>query len=205
MDIGFQILCKNLVKKYRSTYDEPSRQRIRNELYVSILPFFQKWFKTALSRKGIYLEPNKLLSVSFDAFCFCLDSYSNIEVPFPSHFSRNIEYFILQCMNKKRKLKRIKEEHFDEENISDEQKGDSFNSGMNIMSAPSILSFIRKNMDDNYKEIFDDAISDKNSEDFLRKKKGGNKYLPLYRYHEARKIFKMIVKILLCGGNEKDL
>lgn len=205
MNLEHQKACKFLVDKYRTTRDSSSRQRIRNELFCTILPYMQKWVKTSLGRRKIFLEKNKLLSVCWEAFCFCMDAYKNLEVPFPSHFSRNVEYFIIKCLTKKHKLKK-KEIYLDELQDGDFLEKDFYPidiSGMKIISSVSFLKMFRSSLSNEYKDIFDEALTGKKekNKDKIGVKKG---YLPNYRYQEAKKVFKMVIEFSLIKCDETE-
>jgi hypothetical protein len=168
----------------------------------------QKWLKASLHRRRVFIKSDQLLGVSWDAFCFCLDAYRNIEVPLPSHFTKNIEYFVIQCLNKKNKNRKKREK-----NVSIDEDEGIFNAasqdlasidveGMKIISGNAFLSDLRKSPDKEYKAIFDDALTGSNREFKNFKKSGANKYLPIYRYNEAKKVFRTVIMFLLTGENE---
>lgn len=193
MNADSQIKCKALVEKYRKTRADDARQRIRNELFCIALPYLYKWVRASLNRKRVFLKQGVILSLCFDSFCFALDAYKNLEVPFPSHFSKNIEYFIISCLLMKNKKNKNKETKYPIEKIF-EYRENSISpikeEAMRIISGPAFLFSFREHLSEEYRTIFDDAIT--NNKKYLEKYK-----MPGYKYQEAKKIFRLMVKFFL--------
>ena len=206
MDIYTQILCKSLVKKYKKAKSEEFSQKIRNELFCMMLPFVQRWLKSCLSKKYIYMNSGELLSTSWDAYCYCLNTYNNINIPIPSHFYKNINFFVLKLLNIKRKWESHEGQGIMEQSILiKEERCDESAVESNIFSGTSLLYLFRRNLIKQYRSIFDDVMTSQRRDKVLVEK-GKGKYLPIHRYYEAKKVFKMLIKFLLSGDdNNKKL
>ncbi len=138
------------------------------------------------------------MDVSWDCFCYCLETYKNLEVPLPSHFSRNTEYFVLKCLERKNKLK-LRKKNIEipiEENV--EYGLNESISSTNIISGNASLSLFRNSLEENYRQILDDVLTGNKTR--VVENPGTNKYLSTYRYNEAKKVFKMIIHFFLMGG-----
>ena len=201
LDKNTQSLCKQLVEKYKKTGDAVSAQRVRNELFAIILPFMQKWLKSHLAKRKIFLKPATLLSACWEAFCYCLENYHRLEVPMPSHFHRNINYFVLKCLQSKKKLKRRNEVPLEETFAMNEEDSVDENpimmSSTSIISGVSFLKEFRDSLDEEYKFIFDDALMGSNTRLKIATNDGKDKKISSNRYKEAKKIFQMLTIFLL--------
>lgn len=203
LDKDTQALCKLLIEKYKKTGDAQAAQRVRNELFSIILPYMQKWLKSTLAKRKIYLSPEMLLSACWEAFMYCLDTYNKLEVPMPSHFFYQINFFVLKCLQSKKKLQRRNEVPLetvfidvpDPEDVTDpEDINPAGLASSSIISGMKFMKEFRDSLPEQYRMIFDDAITGQKTKMAILTGDDSKQYIPSYRYNEAKKIFQMLAR-----------
>lgn len=87
--------CKKLIKRYNNAKTKNTKIKLRNMLYEKMMVFQIKWIKSILKRWGRREEEKEILSISWDAFVFCIEKYNNFNVPLPKYFFDFTRYFLL--------------------------------------------------------------------------------------------------------------
>ena len=97
--------CKDLIQKYYCYKQNSRKIKVRNKLYCIMSSDMQMWVKSVLKKWGRYEEPGEVLSISFDAFLFCLDRYLiSKENSLPKFFYDATRYFLLMKYAKSNKV-----------------------------------------------------------------------------------------------------
>jgi len=87
--------CLELVKKYNSYKSKRYKTEYRNKIFLMMQPWMIKWIKSILSKWGKFESEQEILSTAWDAFYYCLNKYSNYEVPIPKYFHDFTRYYLL--------------------------------------------------------------------------------------------------------------
>lgn len=193
-----QTTCKALIDKYDKSEGE-NKDRVRNEIFCTLSLYIYKWLGSSLKKRGIFISKEEMLSVSWDAFEYCMKTYKNREVPLPSHFARNIDYFVIKCINSKNNKTKKNGIKVDVDVEEYRDKIDS-NFDVGIISTGDFLMGFRKFIGKEYSKIFDDVMLGKKEKVLVE----NGKYLPIYRYNEAKKIMKQIILYTLSKCNSDD-
>ena len=111
MDAKTEIECKKLIHKYYFYKQTGRKIKIRNKLYCIMSGDMQMWIKNILKRWGRYEIKEEIISISFDAFLFCLERYSiEKESSLSKFFYDATRYFLLMKYAKKDKVRLPAEE-----------------------------------------------------------------------------------------------
>jgi len=197
MNLSLQATCKALIEKYDNSIGE-NKDRIRNEIFCIMLRYIYKWLVSSFKKRGVFFQKEEILSISWDAFEYCMKAYKNREVPLPSHFAKNIDYFVTKYIDKENKMNKKIGSDFNEEEVYCEYNK-SLCDNFEIVNVEEFLVGFRKFIGEEYAKIFDDIV-------FGRKEKvvaENGKYLPVYRYNEAKKVIKMVILYVLTGGEKQ--
>ena len=95
-----QELCQIEIKRYNNYTSKRYKEKIRNELFLRMKPWMIRWIKSILKRWGKYETEEELLSISWDAFMYCLGKYSDYNVPIAWYFHNFTRYFLLMKYGK---------------------------------------------------------------------------------------------------------
>ena len=191
MNKALQISCKELISKYDKS-DGENKDRIRNEIFCILSFYIYKWLGSSLKKRGVFVSKEEMLSISWDAFEYCMKTYKNREVPLPSHFARNIDYFVIKCLNNKTHKKKkglVKVDIDAEEYNACIEEDFNFDTEVGIVNISDFLFGFREFIGSEYAKIFDDVVLGKKDKVVAE----NGKYLPIYRYNEAKKIIKLII------------
>lgn len=189
MDKQLQDKCKRIIllhKGYKSEYWKVKR---RNELYELMMPFLLKWIRSILRKWGRFMEECELISVSWDAFCFCFDRCRNPDIPVPKHFYEYTRYFLLMKFAKEDKVSI----HLDEleeiiNTIPCEDDG-------SLTCLITLFQF-REIIPDKYKIVWDDAAQSLSSAPRFRCK-SKNVGMSDYTYNRIKEVFVPIIKFIM--------
>ena len=89
MDEKQQRECHLLIKKYKELKREATKAKYRNRIHTMMNDFMLIQIKVILNRWKKYITGDELLSISWDAFLFCLNHYN------PEKFSSPIPHFYI--------------------------------------------------------------------------------------------------------------
>ena len=195
MDEQLQLECFRLIKKYKSLSREYYKVRYRNELYNILGRYIVIWIKTTLNRWKRYLSEEEILSYSWDAFCFCLDSYNSdkFTTHVPYFFSKYTNYWLLIHFAKSDERILIPIEELEETlSLVDEPENIAFGKLLKLYRYRDTLS-------DEVKVVWDDAyLSLTHTEgDKKRSYKSENIDLPQRVYYTLKQSFKGIIRQIL--------
>jgi uncharacterized membrane protein len=180
--------CKTLIRDFDECLDLKQKQIIRNNLFFLMQPSIIKWYKDILSKKGLFIEMAELRSKSWDCFEFCLRLYKEEKkIPIPSHFYKYTNFFILNSL-----ITPLKEEE-----INHNENNEEIDNFMSVLETVDEFKMFRSILPEEYVSVFDDALmsmAPANSQRLQRQKESG---IPIARYQEAKKIFKIVIDFLL--------
>jgi len=102
MDKTTEEKCKEYIGKYYRYKQKEKKIKVRNDLYVLMSKDMDTWIKSILRRWGRNLEQTEIISLSWDAFLFCLKRYDRSkEGGLSKFFFEAIRYFLLMEFAKK--------------------------------------------------------------------------------------------------------
>ena len=193
--------------------------QVRNDLFTLMLPFLQRWVLSVMKKRGSYKAQDEILALCWDTFLFALTRY-NVDkmnerhVPIPDHFNRYINFYIKGRMKEDTFLEGDKPSYGSvkgrKEIIQVEFGSLDCSSGIpnglpdetieesKIFSSIEFLREFREQLDESHRKIFDDAAMGTGSSG-TRCGKGKRDALPFYRYDEAKRVYKNLIRFLLVG------
>lgn len=177
-----------MINCYNSYPNCKEKDNLRNEIYLKILPYMKKWISSILSKKSIFLEKEEILSKSWDCFEFCLKHFKpEKNILMPNHFYAYTKFY-LKIYNKINN-KNLSPQELDTKN--------SYIGEENVYDQLEELKAFKNLLPEEYSLVFDDALMSliPNNKDKQYRIKQSN--LPVIRYKESKKIFKIIIDYLL--------
>lgn len=99
-EIKFRIENKSYTKGWTEILKRKNINN-RNKIYELISKDIIIWIKSVLAKWKKNETQSEILSMSWDAFIFCLDQYSDYSIPVPKFFSNCTKYFMLNYYAKK--------------------------------------------------------------------------------------------------------
>lgn len=103
MEIKLQEECIELIDKYNRYVSKRHKEKVRNDLYEKMMSWMLIWMKSILAKWGKSEYPEELLSMSWDAFMFCLKYYKQ-GYPLAKHFHEYTKYHLLIKYAKEEKV-----------------------------------------------------------------------------------------------------
>jgi hypothetical protein len=94
MDIELQEECVKLICKYQKYKSNTHKQKVRNEIYEKMMTWMLIWVKSILTKWGKTESSTEKISMSWDAFMFCIDRYKE-GYPLAKHFHEYTKYYLL--------------------------------------------------------------------------------------------------------------
>jgi len=177
--------CEDIVQSLSTCKTLLKEEELRNKLFEILNPFILMWMSSVLKKKGMYLEKSELLSVSWDCFEFCLKHYKiDRNIPIPNHFYSYTRFYLSTAHLEKGK--------------KDKRYGSSqeFSNGEQFDILDELKKF-RSCLDKEYESVFDDALMSMRAAPKDRTQRLGVTTLSYHRYHEMKKIFKVVIDFLL--------
>jgi hypothetical protein len=188
MDTHLIEYLESEVMRFYKTDGEKEKQIIRNSLFEKIRPFMDRWIKSNLKTSQLYIEEDERLSLNWDCFLYCLESYCpERNISLPRHFYQYTRFFLLSWLEKSRKTR-------DFQDLFHREEGDNPETLYSILDE---LKKFRETIPEDYYQIFDDAllsIAGRPQDRVPYVKSTGYTY---YKYCEAKKAFKLIIQFLL--------
>jgi hypothetical protein len=179
-------LCRKLIGEYRKCPDGRRKVNIRNKIFVQIQPFMLKWISSILSDWGAYRSKPEILSLSWDCFEHGLLYYKpDKPISVPNHFYNYTRFYLLNDLNSQ---KDEKEESLDIVKQDPLEK---------IYEGLEELKNFRSILDPEYHIVFDDAVMSLTPSNNSRQSRIKESPLNQYRYHESKRVFKIIIDYLI--------
>ena len=190
MDNKTEIECKELIHKYYSYKQDGRRIKGRNKIYCIMSADMQMWVKSILKKWGRYEEKEEVLSISFDAFLFCLERYNiSKENSLPKFFFDATRYFLLMKYGKKDKVRLPIEELQEILRLEN-------NSINNIFDNLLTLTQFRNVIPDKYKVIWDDAVMSLDS-DNRKRLFSDNINMDKNFYYKVKQILVPVIRLIM--------
>ena len=185
-------LCHKMICRYKSCRNEEKRNILRNEIFLIINPFMAKWIPAILSKKGMFLSHEEILSRSWDCFEFCLKHFKvKGPIQVPNHFYAYTKfYLIMKIIRVSNKEKRRRKNNIELEKLKTES--------MDIIYENlDELRYFRSMLEPGYNVVFDDALMSMHPKVIDKQRRMKESSLPQTRYKESKKIFKIVIDYLL--------
>ena len=185
--------CSKLIKSYHTTKQDKRKIDYRNKLFEIMLTQMQIWIKSILGKWGIHRSSEEILSLSWDAFMFCLDKYSILKnTPVPIYFYSFTRYFLLIHFAKEQGITVPLEELVDTLGL--------VNSDENIMFGRLLrMHQVRSCLPEEHQFVWDDAYLSM-SKHIMDKKGVSDLYgLTQNTYYNLKRSYVSIITFLLKG------
>jgi len=190
-----QLIHQYKTKDYKY---EAFRLRLRNKIYGLMRDKMVNWIKGRFKKWGIYREEDEILSLSWDAFLFCLEKYDEEKnYDLYRYFNDFVRYFLL--------LHRAEEKDKLEPEYMEDLKGlfteDLFIKG--DYEASDILTRLKNFRDllpDKYRKIFDNTllgVHPKLASGSSSVSKENRGELSYYKYYGLKEAFKIVIRSLV--------
>lgn len=183
-----------MARKYHEAKRRKVKNEIRNELFNILLPYQKAWVRAILSKYSRYESDEEILSLSWNCFLFSLDRFDMGKIiRFPQHFCTYSEYYLRNEYKKEAKDQEIiivdehavnvlKNSSACEQPVGEEARG--------LLKA---LSDFHESLPDEYKVVFEDALSSINGDPKSKLRRIEKSKLPRHRYNEAKRVFTFFV------------
>jgi hypothetical protein len=159
---------------------------MKNQIFNLLRPFIAKWISSALAEDKIFLDKNEIISLSWDCFEFCLESFKpDGPIPLPNHFHKYTKFFL---MNYKKSFNQSEVPIIDSESSVS-----PFDAYIQIEE----LRTFRETLTPEYILIFDDALLSMTNDSKAGLRRASESSLSYAKYCEAKKVMKMIIHFLL--------
>jgi hypothetical protein len=189
MDSKTIALCTRLIKRYHKLKNVNEKNKVRNEIFELIHPSMTKWVHSILNKKHIFIEDTELTSLSWDCFEYGLKYWkSDGTIETPNHFYAYTNYGITLWLKQKEDEAKLSQRTYLTNELIDSSK---------IFEIKQFIDVFKKSLPPKYQEIFDDALMSLCTNPPYRLRRANELYIPYYRYDEAKKIFKYVIKFML--------
>ena len=183
---------KQIDKKLKEYYNCEiilNKGSIRNDIFLLIYPFLEKWVNSILGKRKIYVENSEMLSLSWDCFVFCLEKYRpEKKIPILGHSYSYTNFFLLSWISKK----------YESKNKYDDSELDNQNDKFDIYYENiDELRRFKDILPEDYKQIFDDALLSMAGRPDGKVGYSKSEAYSKYKYQEAKKAFKFVIDFLL--------
>lgn len=190
--------ARGLIEKYYRLKRQFYKIKTRNELYEVMRPYLKVWIKSILKTWGKveYKDSHWLLSVTWDAFEFCLQYYNpdTYDTPIPYFFYNYTRYYLLNAFAR-----------VDHVTINIDELQDILGLVQNDQNiAISKLLTLKKfteGIPDEFKTVWEDSIQsafcEKPEDQKLTIGYGG---LTQNKYYFAKKLCKYMVKFIMANN-----
>lgn len=202
------IHCEESIGKWNKTPSGIEKNRLRNELFIFMKPFMERWVFSILSKHGKFLDEGNANSHIWECFQFCLLHFKpNQKIPLPNHFYAYSKFWLASESQKERKEKKKNQESsgtarginesFSGNETNIDCVGDKIDDPFIVYGHIEELKFFRDILPIEYGLIFDDAIMSMMPGNRQRVQRLDAVSLPYGHYHVAKRIFKIVIRYLL--------
>lgn len=193
-----RLIRRYKTKKYRN---ERYKIKLRNEIHSLMHTKVLGYVKGVLARWHRYEEESKLISLSWDAFMFCLKRYDDEKYDIYGHFNTYTRYFLLLHFNKEDKT--LNEEVYleDIKDVLSLRTSDPVDALTKLIELKSFRdSLVQKHQ----RLVFDHVVVGDHEKMFanLKGERGGISCYSYYKNYGMKEAFKAIVDYIL--GKEKE-
>ena len=190
-----EITCESwecLIEKYKLSGTEEEKVQVRNDLFLEMQGWMERWVTSILIRMGRYESKESICSLSWICFCYCLDKYKKRrkKISVPGHFHTYSRFYIRNEYNA------TTQQDDSTLSLSDaavwrEVCSLSSTAGPDICARNvlELLKNFRAGLPEGYKVVFDDALLSTNIGVKGRVRRIEESGLSYYSYHEAKRIF----------------
>lgn len=184
-------LLRRKILRYYKTEDDELKSFLKNSIYLKMKPYMIKWLSSILSKKGMFLSKEEMISMSWDCFEFCLRNYKyeNEEIYIPNHFYTYTNFYI-----KTSKIRVYDSTENDLVNVAEEIHHEQ------IYEHLEELKEFRKGLPEKYKIVFDDALMSLIPNIRERLHRAKETELSTSKYKESKKLFKIVIDFLIRRG-----
>jgi hypothetical protein len=180
------------IKLLSGDSNKEKKDKTRNEIFIKMAPFIDRWIKGNLNFRQLYMEDDERLSLSWDCFEFCLRYYHpERHIQLPNHFYKYTNFFLLSWFAEKQKQDN---QINGDASVEDNQKLD--NCQIYYEQIDDLKQF-RKMIPEDYKDIFDDALLSMTGRPADKIAYAKSDAYGYYKYCEAKKVFKIVIDFLL--------
>lgn len=183
--------CEEHVRTYNTSKVVVEKEKARNELYLLLQPWMEKWISSILANMGKYESREVILSLSWDCFLFCLDRCKKMYIPLPKHFFTYSVYHLKNTL-----FKEVPPSHSPLEIINEDTLP-----SINEFNYPQfhflqVLGHIRSQLPHSYKVVFEDALLSIGGNPKSKSKRVNKSGLSTHFYTVSKRSFTFIIKAL---------
>ena len=185
--------CISLFKEYQRRECVQEQQETRNRLFLIMKPYIETWLMSIARRRGVFINEQELISLSWESFLFCLDRYrQGNPILIQNHFFAYTRFFFLRWQVREAKRKSILED------LEDNMATVSFED--EILLLDEIVK-LKKLIPKEYQIVFDDTLKSMAGENKDKVKTSKKIHgLSMSQYHTAKKIFKVMIEHFLINN-----
>ena len=175
---------------YKGIGESDEGIRVRNEIYLELRPWLITWMKSILNRWERHEDDCELLSLSWDAFMFCLSYYKGNEYAVPKHFFEYTRYFLLNYYAKAENVLLPLGELKEILQLVDSPMNEVFEKLISLQQ-------LKESLPERFQVVFDDAIQSLHPDDKENIRTRGNLGFSDSTYRAVKEVLKPVICILL--------
>ncbi len=193
-----RLIRRYKTKEYKS---ERHRTRLRNEIHSLMHVKVLSYVKGILARWHRYEDETKLISISWDAFLFCLKRYDDEKYDIYGHFNTYTRYFLL--LHYDRESKNLEGEVYLED-VKDLISLKTDDPTEALTKLIELKSFRDSLVQEHQRKVFDHVVVGDHEKMFanLKHERGGIPCYSYYKNYGMKEAFRAIVDHIL--GKEKE-
>ena len=182
--------CEKLIQKWKDAKPGKEKDRIRSNLFKIFRPTIKIWIISILKKRKVYIPPIELDQKCWDCFAYCLKHYKPGRIPPLNHFY-SYTRFLVSLGSKPAQGNEETSQEQDE--IVDKETDDL----ALVYEDIEELKFFRRLLPEEYVSVFDDAIMSMAPSKKDRVQRLKEIKIPYAKYHEVKKVFKIVVEFIL--------
>lgn len=189
-----------MIRRYktREYRTEAPRTRLKNEIFMLMHRKVIGYIKGFLSKRHWYEEESKILSMSWDAFLFCLERYDDEKYDVYGHFNTYTRYFLRLRYAEDKAVSDTPVEELEGDAIAD----DSY---IDVDKLVELKKFRDSLVHEHHRKIFDHIVMGRHLGFFsnIKGERGGTSSYTHYKHYGVREAFRTIINFLLEGRRDE--
>lgn len=185
---------QDLIRRYRTKKyaTEAPRTRLKNEIFMLMHGKVIGYIKGVLSKWHRYEDKSMILSMSWDAFVFCLDRYPGEKYDVYGHFNAYTRYFLLLHYAEDKSVPDLPIEEVATGMFADE-------SYAVVDNLVELKRFRDSLVQEHHRKIFDHIVMGRHLGFFsnIKEERGGTSCYAHYKHYGVKEAFKTIINYLL--------
>ena len=183
--------CELLLYKYFTYKKEAYKVKVRNKLFILLLPDFKKWITRILYAWNKFENKEQVISLSWECFEYCLLMHDTSYDSFLGRFFKSTRYYLLMKFAKSNSVRIPLEE------LKEILKIDNSPESLIFDNLLTLYQFRDSLTKENEKVVWDDAFISLSKSHKQRSAQRKNAGMSTGEYARLKKIFINQIKLIL--------